>query len=197
VAGMWGTAIPPGRDPGTLRAADRRVARTRSTVEAAMGVPFLVRWQGGDGRLAGHEPAPPVAGLPPADRGDLHRVVPAAVPRLDDVRAAGRELTAGVLIGAAAPLEHDVPLVARDVPPGLRDDSLTRDLDSWHQHKPVPPPRNRPRPGLTGVTLSIEPDTFRDSASDARPVPCAVPRLVHRRRPGSSRPLGRSAEFAD
>jgi hypothetical protein len=45
-------------------------------------------------RLPGREPAPPVAGLPPADGGDLHRVVPAAVPRLDEMRA--------VALGAAA-----------------------------------------------------------------------------------------------
>jgi len=65
-------------------------------------------------------PAAPVAGLPPADRGDLHGVVPAAVPALGQVRAAARQLARCRLIGAAAPLEHDVPSAVLDVPPGER-----------------------------------------------------------------------------
>ena len=69
---------------------------------------------GGGG--AGGESTPPVtspapvAGLPAADSGDLHGVVPAAVPWVRQVRAVARELPTGGLVGAAAPLEYDVPL---------------------------------------------------------------------------------------
>jgi hypothetical protein len=80
----------------------------------------------GDCIVPGREPAAPVAGLPAADGGDLYGVVPAAVPRLGQVRAAARELPSGGLVGAAAPLEYDVLLGVHIVPPGERDEP---DLD--------------------------------------------------------------------
>jgi hypothetical protein len=49
---------------------------------------------GDGGCLPGRESAPPVVGLPPADSGDLNRVVPAAVRWPGQVRAADRELPA-------------------------------------------------------------------------------------------------------
>jgi hypothetical protein len=49
-------------------------------------------------------------------------VVPAAVTWLAEVRAVTRELPAGDLISAAAPLEHDVLLGVHDMPPGERED---------------------------------------------------------------------------
>jgi hypothetical protein len=37
------------------------------------------------------------------------------------VRAVARELPARARVGAAAPLEHDVPSAVHDVPPGKRE----------------------------------------------------------------------------
>jgi hypothetical protein len=48
--------------------------------------------------------------------------------RRGQARAAARELPAGVLASAAAPLEHDVPSGVHDVPPGEWERSLTRTL---------------------------------------------------------------------
>ena len=116
-------------------------------------------------------PAAPVAGLPPADRGDLHGVVSAAVTRLGQVRAAARELTAGLPVGAAAPLEHDVPSAVHDMPPGERYSALTRALAGRHQRKPV----RASRGSGSGHPGRRHPEhlcgNLRDSASDARPVP--------------------------
>lgn len=117
---------PPGRLPHARpRTAANRypgagAARPASASTAATALPSTPRRDmvgravedglaGGGSCLAGREPAAPVAGLAAAEVGDLNRVVPPAVPRFGQVRAAARELPTGGYVGAAAPLEHDVP----------------------------------------------------------------------------------------
>ena len=85
----------------------RQRPRSRS---GPIGRAVQERMPGGHRRLARREPAPVVPGLPAPDRGHLHRVIPAAMPGLEQPRALARQLTARLFARAPAPLEHDVAL---------------------------------------------------------------------------------------
>ena len=68
----------------------------------------------GSSGLPGRESAPPASCLASAGRADLHGVTSASVAGLGQPRAAAGPLPARLLIGAAAPLVHDVPFAAHD-----------------------------------------------------------------------------------
>ena len=56
---------------------------------------------------------------------------------LGQMRAAARELPPCLVVGAAAPLEHDVPSAVHDVPPGNREAPSPGASPGRHQDKPA------------------------------------------------------------